>query len=172
VTGGTGIAAPGRSDEIRLRCLKRWLWDANVQIDSIRRTAIRGRSRSGGGTHRRCWLSVAVQLCSVGDGTVDFDRTRTSRSAATSQNVWEKELTAPRFEAFGGAFLIHTHQPRIACHVGGEGLRRDGGTGSCFPPASLAQTFEHLSVVFRPHSRHALANTDLERGRDQKSRKR
>ena len=31
-----------------------------------------------------------------------------------------EELAAQRLEAFERAFLVRPHQPRVACHIGGE----------------------------------------------------
>src|SRR5258706_13255181 len=35
-------------------------------------------------------------------------------------NLWIEQLAAMRFEAFVGPLLVRSHQPRIACDIGGE----------------------------------------------------
>jgi hypothetical protein len=35
-------------------------------------------------------------------------------------DLWVDELAAMRLEAFERAFLVRSHQPRVARHIGGE----------------------------------------------------
>ena len=41
-------------------------------------------------------------------------------AAAVLPDLWIDELAAMRLEALQRPFLVRAHQPRVACHIGGE----------------------------------------------------
>jgi hypothetical protein len=58
------------------------------------------------------------------------------------------ELAAQRFEALERAFLIHPHQPRIPCHIGGED--RSEAAGGSHPSGNPARrnAFANAAIFF------------------------